>query len=98
MDGAGDLYDAEFIDSMIVHHQGAIDMANAVLAQSQRPELVQLATAIIIAQTSEIAQMQEWRTAWYPDLPPTRESAWTWGRWRSAATPANPSTCASSRQ
>lgn len=64
-------FDAQFIDSMIEHHQGAIDMANEVLAQSERPELRQLAEAIIVAQTQEIEQMTAWRQAWYPDLPAT---------------------------
>ncbi len=68
---AGDRYDAEFIDSMIIHHQGAIAMATEALAQAERPELQTLATAIIAAQKAEIAQMQQWRKTWYPDLPVT---------------------------
>jgi uncharacterized protein (DUF305 family) len=64
-------FDAQFIDGMIVHHRGAIDMANQVLAQSERPELRALAEAIIGAQTQEIDQMSAWRASWYPDLPPT---------------------------
>ena len=64
-------YDAQFIDSMIIHHQGAIDMANQVLQQGERSELKALAEDIISAQTAEIAQLREWRAAWYPDLPET---------------------------
>jgi uncharacterized protein (DUF305 family) len=64
-------FDAQFIDGMIVHHQGAIEMANEVLAQSERPELRAMAEAIIAAQTQEIDQMRAWRADWYPDLPPT---------------------------
>ncbi|WP_414527756.1 DUF305 domain-containing protein [Nodularia chucula] len=60
-------YDLRFIDGMILHHQGAIDMAEEVLEKSQRPEMKQLAEEIITAQNQEIAQMQEWRTAWYPN-------------------------------
>jgi uncharacterized protein (DUF305 family) len=67
----GQPYDAAFIDSMIVHHEGAIVMANQVLEQAERPEIRELATAIIDAQEAEIAQMKEWRTAWFPDLPET---------------------------
>jgi uncharacterized protein (DUF305 family) len=64
-------FDAAFIDSMIEHHEGAIAMAEEVKANGERPELLALADAIITAQTAEIAQMQEWRAAWFPDLAPT---------------------------
>jgi uncharacterized protein (DUF305 family) len=65
------LFDAQFIDSMIKHHQGAIAMAEQVLAESERSELRQLAEEIIAAQTGEITEMTAWRQDWYPDLPPT---------------------------
>jgi uncharacterized protein (DUF305 family) len=64
-------FDAQFIDSMIEHHRGAIDMAEQVLAEAEHPELRALAEAIIAAQTQEIEQMTAWRQAWYPDLAPT---------------------------
>ncbi|WP_322815573.1 DUF305 domain-containing protein [Chloroflexus sp.] len=64
-------YDALFIDSMIVHHEGAVTMARQALQESQRAEIRQLAAAIIATQETEIAQMKAWRKAWYPDLPPT---------------------------
>ncbi len=64
-------FDAQFIDGMIEHHQGAIDMAQEVLQQAERAELKTMAEAIIAAQKGEIEQMQAWRTAWYPDLPAT---------------------------
>jgi uncharacterized protein (DUF305 family) len=67
----GQPYDAAFIDSMIVHHEGAIIMANQALEQAERPEVQELANAIISAQESEIGQMKEWRTSWYPDLAET---------------------------
>ncbi len=64
-------YDALFLDSMIIHHQGAVEMARQALEQAERPELRALAEAILAAQEAEIAQMRAWREAWYPDLPPT---------------------------
>ncbi|MDH6097844.1 DUF305 domain-containing protein [Anabaenopsis sp. FSS-46] len=65
--GPGDAnYDLRFIDGMILHHQGAIDMAQEAQEKSQRPEIKQLAEEIITAQKQEISQMQQWRTAWYP--------------------------------
>ncbi len=64
-------YDAQFIDGMIVHHQGAVDMAKEALDQAQRPELKTMATAIIGAQNAEIQQMRAWRDAWFPGLADT---------------------------
>lgn len=61
-------YDAAFIDSMIVHHQAAIDMSNQALQESQRDELKTLAQGIIAAQQAEIGQLYGWRKSWYPDL------------------------------
>lgn len=63
-------YDLRFIDAMGIHHQGAVAMAEAALTHSQRPEIRQLAEVIIAAQTQEIAQMQQWRQAWYPEAGP----------------------------
>lgn len=59
-------YDLRFIDAMMMHHQGAVVMAKEALEKSQRPEIKQLANNIIEAQNKEIAQMKQWRTAWYP--------------------------------
>ncbi len=64
-------FDLRFIDAMILHHEGAIAMAEDALASSTRDEITQLADAIIAAQQVEIAQMQEWRQAWYPDAAAT---------------------------
>lgn len=64
-------YDAQFIDSMIMHHQGAIDMANQALTQGERQEIKDLAANIIKAQEADIAQMREWRMQWYSDLADT---------------------------
>ena len=61
----GNALDAAFIDEMIVHHQGAVDMANALLKGSKRPELVKMSNDIIAAQTKEIEQMKAWRAAWF---------------------------------
>ncbi|MBP6866061.1 MAG: DUF305 domain-containing protein [Candidatus Pacebacteria bacterium] len=61
----GDEFDKAFLSEMIVHHQGAVDMANEVLKTSKRPELLQLADEIIVAQTKEIKMMQDWQTSWF---------------------------------
>ncbi|MBW4465017.1 MAG: DUF305 domain-containing protein [Pegethrix bostrychoides GSE-TBD4-15B] len=63
--------DLRFIDGMIPHHQGGVEMAQEALQKSQRPEIKQLATAIITAQEKEISQLQDWRKAWYPNVAET---------------------------
>lgn len=63
-------FDLRFIDGMILHHQGAIIMAEAALQHSDRDEIKTLAEAIVSAQQGEIEQMQQWRKQWYPDAGP----------------------------
>ena len=64
-------YDAQFIDSMIEHHTGAITMAEDALKNAEHQEIKDLAQAIIRDQQTEVSQMQGWRKQWYPDLAPT---------------------------
>lgn len=59
-------YDLRFIDSMIPHHQGAVIMSKEALQKSKRPEIKKLANDIIKAQNKEIAELKQWRQAWYP--------------------------------
>lgn len=63
---ADENYDLRFIDAMIPHHQGAIEMAKEAQQKSKRPEIKQLAQAILSAQDKEITEMKQWRSAWYP--------------------------------
>jgi uncharacterized protein (DUF305 family) len=48
------------IKGMMPHHAGAVDMAKIVLAFGKDPEVRKLAEAVIKAQESEIALMQDW--------------------------------------
>lgn len=59
-------YDLRFIDAMIPHHQGAVEMAKQAQQKSTRPEIKKLADDIIKAQEKEIQEMQQWRKQWYP--------------------------------
>ena len=61
----GDDFDRAFLAGMIVHHQGAVAMAEAALTQAKHPEIKDMAAAIIAAQNKEIGQMQAWQTSWY---------------------------------
>ncbi len=58
-------FDLAFIDEMIIHHEGAIDMARAILETTERDELREMAEEIIEAQDVEIQQMREWRAEWF---------------------------------
>jgi len=60
---AGAAWDAMFIDMMIPHHQGAVQMGENALAKAERPDLKELAKKIIDAQTREIEQMKKLRAS-----------------------------------
>jgi len=48
-----------FLQLMIRHHEGGVEMARAILAQSDRDELVTMARSIESTQAGEIAVMRE---------------------------------------
>ena len=50
----------DFVTMMIPHHQGAIDMAKALLLYGKDPQMRRLAQEIIADQQSEIELMQRW--------------------------------------
>ncbi len=54
----GKEFDALFLQGMIKHHEGAIEMAQAVV-NSKNKAVADLATSIINAQEMEIAKMKE---------------------------------------
>lgn len=66
----GDAFDKAFVEMMIVHHQGAVDMAKLIPAQAKHEELKQLGEEIIAAQTKEIAMMKQWLKDWKYDQEP----------------------------
>lgn len=57
-DLSGDEADILFLQLMIPHHRGGVNMANAVLEYTDRAEVIALAQAIVNSQANEIAFMQ----------------------------------------
>lgn len=60
----GDELDKAFLQQMILHHQGAVEMAK-LLKDAKHEELKKFGEQIISAQSKEIKQMQDWQKAWY---------------------------------
>jgi uncharacterized protein (DUF305 family) len=64
---SGDI-DRDFVDMMVPHHRGAIDMARAALRYGHNEVLRRMAQEIIVTQQQEIAAM---RLAVGEPLPPS---------------------------
>jgi uncharacterized protein (DUF305 family) len=52
-------FDTLFLQQMIAHHQGAVDMADVETAQGQNPDALALAQSIATGQTAEIVEIQK---------------------------------------
>ena len=66
--------DRHFIEEMIPHHEGAIEMAKLALLRSKRPEMLSLSNGIIEAQEREINNMKGWYEAWFGTAVPAYSS------------------------
>ncbi len=62
---SAEIFDKEFIEQMIPHHQMAIMMASMLLNRTEHMEMKKLAQDIIRTQTEEINQMTAWHNEWY---------------------------------
>lgn len=58
-------FDQLFIDMMVPHHQGGVEMARIASARTERPQIKALAEAIIRSQEAEIREMKSWRKTWF---------------------------------
>ena len=58
-DATGDEASRLFLEQMIEHHEGAIDMAQTEVDNGENPDVISLAESIIQSQTAEIATMKE---------------------------------------
>jgi uncharacterized protein (DUF305 family) len=63
-------YDLQYIDTMLAHHQGAIEMAKMAETKAQHPELKALAKTIVAAQERENGEMKAWREKWFAGQAP----------------------------
>ncbi|MBD2092397.1 DUF305 domain-containing protein [Microcoleus sp. FACHB-1515] len=62
---ADEQFDLRLINALIPHFEGGIEMAKQVLQNSDRPEMKQLAQAIIDSQQQELDRLREWKQQWY---------------------------------
>lgn len=60
----GDEFDKAFLEEMIIHHKGAVEMAKVAQVNAKHDEIKQLSNEIISAQEKEIQMMQEWQKQW----------------------------------
>jgi uncharacterized protein (DUF305 family) len=58
-DATGDDATRLFLEQMTVHHEGAIEMAEAEVADGENADAVAMAETIIATQTDEVALMQD---------------------------------------
>jgi uncharacterized protein (DUF305 family) len=61
----GGQMDELFINMMVPHHEGAVEMARIALVRSQRPEIREMSEAIIASQEEEIGLLRDWKFDWY---------------------------------
>jgi uncharacterized protein (DUF305 family) len=59
MEASGADWDRMFLEMMIEHHEGAVEMAEVEVDQGESPDAVALAAKIISDQRTEITQMQQ---------------------------------------
>jgi uncharacterized protein (DUF305 family) len=55
--------DVAFMQGMLAHHQGAVEMSEVALKYAKDAEARDLATRVIAAQKAEIAEMESWLKA-----------------------------------
>ena len=68
-DAAKQPYDLQFLDTMIAHHDGAVQMAKAAMTKTTNAELKAFADKIVADQNREITEMKKWREQWFAGKP-----------------------------
>ena len=62
-EASGKTADEAYVNKMIAHHLGAVEMARTALANAKDPQVRQWAQGVIDAQEREIAEMRAWKPA-----------------------------------
>lgn len=61
---SGDEFDKKFLELMIEHHRGAVNMSQLVQSRAKHEEIKKLGKSIISTQLDEIIQMTQWQNDW----------------------------------
>jgi uncharacterized protein (DUF305 family) len=72
---SGKTFDVYWLSQMIEHHNGAVDMAKAVLKDGKDARVKKAAQSIIADQSKEVKQMTEWLKKWYNTTPDKKQMA-----------------------
>lgn len=62
--------DLRYLNTMAAHHQGALALAQEALAGTSRPEVKDLAAAVIQAKKADLVAFSQWKAQWYGDNKP----------------------------
>jgi len=55
--------DKDFVNMMIPHHEGAVDMAKIELQYGKDPQLKQMAQSIVDGQSQQVQMLKTWQAA-----------------------------------
>lgn len=58
-------FEETWLQQMIIHHEGAVQMSEELLERTDRPELIDFAEEIINAQSEEVETMETWLNNWF---------------------------------
>jgi uncharacterized protein (DUF305 family) len=62
---SGAPFDQQFVDMVVPHHQGAVEMAGIAQRRGEHAEVKRMAADILRSQSTEIDQMKAWRKQWF---------------------------------
>jgi len=61
------LVDLRYINAMIMHHRGAMLLAEQAFVKTERKEIKDLSSDILKNEPGAIAELYEWKKEWYKD-------------------------------
>jgi uncharacterized protein (DUF305 family) len=72
---SGKTFDIYWLSQMIEHHNGAVEMAKAVLKDGKDARVKKAAQSILADQSKEVKQMTQWLKKWYATTPDKKQIA-----------------------